>query len=93
LTNIAGPCLISIVVAGRIAAERFFGSLTIAHDKGKPAARQGRKAVSLPVAEDCLVAEWAIGESRAFSTGSGRNRVRASPFRVVVGSSKALRHT
>ena len=42
------------------AAVQLFYKRTIAHDKGKPAVRQGRKAVSLPqpfAPRDCLVAE------------------------------------
>ena len=51
----------------------FFYSNTVAHDKGKPAARQGRKAVSLPT-RACRETVWlpkAIGESRPASPSDG----------------------
>jgi hypothetical protein len=41
---------------------------TVAHDKGKPVARQGRKAVSLSEnLRDCLVAEGDLKTSLDFS--------------------------
>lgn len=68
LTNDAKYRLIrlSLLPAVERNSEPFFRKAMIAHDKGKPAARQGRKAVSLskkrarPTARfcrDCLVAE------------------------------------
>jgi len=42
-----------IVAGGQVINADLFIHLTIAHDKGKPVARQGRKAVSL------LKLEWA----------------------------------
>ncbi len=48
LTNISQSCLInSSAAAGYEPTAKFFNKITIAHDKGKLAARQGRKAVSL----------------------------------------------
>ena len=43
-------CLMTLSrVATRFTATLFFNNVTIAHDKGKPVARQGRKAVNLLV--------------------------------------------
>ena len=47
LTNIKAICLIDVAAKKQLAA-MLFGNETIAHDKGKPVARQGRKAKSLP---------------------------------------------
>jgi hypothetical protein len=48
LTNTRDICLIRVTAASSKLAAQFFGNETIAHDKGKPVARQGRKAKSLP---------------------------------------------
>lgn len=48
LTNIRHLCIMGIAAAGKLSAAMLFGNETIAHDKGKPVARQGRKAKSLP---------------------------------------------
>jgi hypothetical protein len=47
LTNINLPCFIDVGAAEKQFAAMLFGNETIAHDKGKPVARQGRKAKSL----------------------------------------------
>ena len=47
LTNIRSICLIDVAIKKQLVA-MLFGNETIAHDKGKPVARQGRKAKSLP---------------------------------------------
>ena len=47
LTNINLPCFIDVGAAEKQFAAMLFGNETIAHDKGKPVAKQGRKAVSL----------------------------------------------
>ena len=62
LTNVVKTVLMLVWLLG-VQIERidnlFFCKATIVHDKGKPAARQGRKAVSLQPRGrgDCLVAE------------------------------------
>jgi hypothetical protein len=69
LTNEDKYCLIKsfAVLVGSDRAALIFSKTTITHDKGKPVARQGRKAVSLlntrmpvfhqGILRDCLVAE------------------------------------
>lgn len=47
LTSLSKHCLITLVVVRRSLAAKIFQIVTIAHDKGKPAVRWGRKAVSL----------------------------------------------
>jgi hypothetical protein len=68
LTNLPTICLIDVAADEKDFAAQLFGNSTIAHDKGKPVARQGRKAKSLPapVTSD----ETTRGEGR----WSGRRR-------------------
>ena len=47
LTSVSKPCLIMLVIVRHYLAAKIFQIVTIAHDKGKPVVRWGRKAVSL----------------------------------------------
>lgn len=47
LTSASKQCLITVDVVGHRLAAKIFQIVTIAHDKGKPVVRWGRKAVSL----------------------------------------------
>jgi hypothetical protein len=67
-----------------LSAIQIFQNVTIAHDKGKPVVRQGRKATSLPerlILKDCRVAEGDLRKSRLqFFTIRRRRKKRVARY-------------
>jgi hypothetical protein len=68
LTNARLICLSDVGAAGTFFAAMLFGNETIAHDKGKPVARRGRKAKSLSVSAESME----IGRRAGRSSGCRR---------------------